>query len=79
METGLSVCIIVKNEEKNLEKCLSALAVFPFEIIVIDTGSTDHTVKVAKAYTRHVYEFPWCDDFSAAKIMQWKKRQMIWF
>lgn len=67
LETGLSICIIVKNEEKNLEKCLSALAVFPFEIIVIDTGSTDHTVKVAKAYTRHVYEFPWCDDFSAAK------------
>ncbi len=66
-ERKLSVCIIVKNEEENLKKCLLALLAFPFEIVVVDTGSVDRTVEVAKTYTQHVYDFVWCDDFAAAK------------
>ena len=66
-ERKLSVCIIVKNEEENLKKCLLALLAFPFEIIVVDTGSVDRTVEVAKTYTEQVYDFAWCDDFAAAK------------
>ena len=66
-ERKLSVCIIVKNEEENLKKCLLALLAFPFEIVVVDTGSADRTVEVAKRYTEQVYDFAWCDDFAAAK------------
>ncbi len=66
-ERKLSVCIIVKNEEENLKKCLLALLAFPFEIVVVDTGSADRTVEVAKMYTEQVYDFAWCDDFAAAK------------
>lgn len=40
----ISVCIITKNESDNLEKCLSALASYPFEIVVVDTGSTDNSM-----------------------------------
>lgn len=63
----ISVCIITKNEAENLEKCLKALKPYPFEIVVVDTGSADRSVEVAKQYTDHVRQFAWIDDFSAAR------------
>lgn len=63
----LSICVITKNEEKNIARCLSCLKPYNFEIIVADTGSTDRTKEVALQYTSHVYDFLWCDDFAAAK------------
>ncbi len=63
----LSVCIITKNQEENLERCLSALSGYGFELVVVDTGSTDRTVEVAKRYTDRLFSFDWQDDFAAAK------------
>lgn len=63
----LSVCIIAKNEEENIAHCLESLKPYDFEIIVADTGSTDHTKEIALRYTDKVYDFAWCDDFAAAK------------
>ncbi|MCD7725599.1 MAG: glycosyltransferase family 2 protein [Clostridiales bacterium] len=63
----ISVCIITKNEEKNLAKCLAPLTPYGFEIIVVDTGSTDRTREIALQYTDKVYDFQWVDDFSAAR------------
>ena len=63
----LSVCIITKNEEHNLARCLKSFQNTGFELIVADTGSTDQTKKIAAEYTENIYDFPWCDDFSAAK------------
>ena len=63
----LSVCIITKNEEKNINLCLRCLKTYGFEIIVADTGSTDRTREIALQYTEKVYDFPWCNDFAAAK------------
>lgn len=63
----LSVCIITKNEEKNIARCLKCLKPYGFEIIVADTGSTDRTREIALQYTEKVYDFPWCNDFAAAK------------
>lgn len=63
----ISVCIITKNEAENLEKCLSALKPYPFEIIVTDTGSCDSSKEIAKQYADKVLDFTWCDDFSAAR------------
>ena len=65
--TDLSICIISRNEEQNIQKCLRALAPMQCEIIVTDTGSSDNTLKIAAKYTRQIYQFPWCDDFSAAR------------
>lgn len=64
---NISVCIIAKNEEKNIRRCLESLKPYPFEMIVVDTGSWDRTKEIAFQYTRHVYDFVWCDDFAAAK------------
>ena len=62
----LSVTLICKNEENNLKRLLPQLK-FADEVVVVDTGSTDNTVSVAKKFTEKVYEFKWCDDFSKAR------------
>ena len=63
----LSQCMIVKNEEKNMEKALSWAKPIAFEQIVVDTGSTDKTVEIAESMGAKVFHFEWIDDFSAAK------------
>lgn len=63
----LSQCIIVKNEEKNIRTALEWGKGIVFEQIVVDTGSNDQTVEIAKEMGAKVFSFPWKDDFSAAK------------
>lgn len=63
----ISVCIITKNEQDNLEECLSRLMPYDFEIVVVDTGSTDDSKNIALKYTNNVYDFQWINDFSAAR------------
>lgn len=63
----ISVCIITKNECENLDICLERLSHYPVEIVLVDTGSTDDTKKVAAKYTENIFDFVWCDDFSAAR------------
>lgn len=63
----ISICMIVKNEEKNIEKCLKKIVKYGYEIIVVDTGSKDRTKDIACKFTDNVYDFQWCDDFSGAR------------
>lgn len=70
---SLSVCLIVKNEEATISRCLNCAAKFADEIIVVDTGSTDGTVEEAKKFTDGIYFFNWCDDFSAARNFAFDK------
>ena len=64
---NLSICIITKNEQENIERCLKSLMPYEMEIIVVDTGSTDNTKDIVQRYTDKVFDFEWCDDFAAAK------------
>lgn len=63
----LSLCMIVKNEESNLTRCLESVEDFVDEMIVMDTGSTDRTVEIAQEFGAEVPSFPWCDNFSTAR------------
>ena len=63
----ISFCMIMKNEEKTLERMFQSIQGKVDEIIVVDTGSTDNSVEIAKRYTDNVYFFEWCDDFSKAR------------
>ncbi|MGE5632536.1 MAG: glycosyltransferase [Caulobacteraceae bacterium] len=63
----VSLCMIVKNEEKYLEKCLKSVQGKVDEIIVVDTGSTDATIEIAKKYNAVIKHFDWIDDFAAAR------------
>ncbi|MGO5067005.1 glycosyltransferase [Clostridium sporogenes] len=74
----ISLCMIVKNEETNLGRCLSSVHDLVDEIIVVDTGSTDKTVEIAKKYNAKVHYFPWCNDFSAARNESLKYASKDW-
>ena len=63
----LGLCMIVKNESAVLARALKSAAPFADEIVIVDTGSTDDTVAVARMFTDKVYSFKWVDDFSAAR------------
>lgn len=63
----LSVCLIVRDEELVLGRCLNCVLKFADEIIVVDTGSCDNTVEQARKFTSNIFFFDWCDDFSAAR------------
>ena len=63
----ISLCMITKNEEKNLADCLNSVKDIADEIIIIDTGSTDKTKEIAKKFNAKVIDFKWVDDFSAAR------------
>lgn len=63
----ISVCIIGKNEEKCIERCLKAITTLGLPIVYTDTGSSDHTVDIAAKYTDLLYHFEWCSDFSKAR------------
>jgi len=63
----LSVCMIVRDEEKMLGQCLKSVKGLTEEIVILDTGSEDNTVRVAKDFDAKVFHFTWCDDFSAAR------------
>ncbi|NBD26707.1 tetratricopeptide repeat-containing glycosyltransferase family 2 protein [Paenibacillus glycinis] len=67
MNKLISACMIVKNEEKVIERCLSSIKEYVDEIIIIDTGSTDRTREIASAFTNHIYDFEWINDFAAAR------------
>ena len=63
----ISLCMIVKNEEDTLERCLSCVNGIADEIIVVDTGSSDRTKEIAARFTDLVFDYEWKDDFGAAR------------
>ena len=68
-----SLCMIVKNEEKVLARCLDSVKDLAEEIIIVDTGSTDKTKEIAAQYTSKIYDFTWIGDFSAARNFAFSK------
>lgn len=75
---NISLCMIAKNEEKKIGRSLEASSKLGIEIIVVDTGSTDATKEIAYKYTDKVYDFQWCNDFSAARNFSISKASNDW-
>lgn len=74
----ISLCMIVKNEENTLSRCLNNIKDKVDEIIVVDTGSTDRTKEIAKKYTDEIFDFKWCDDFATARNFSISKAKNDW-
>lgn len=70
---SISLCMIVKNEEQVIERCLNSVRDIVDEIIIVDTGSLDNTKKIAKKYTDNIYDFKWIDDFACARNFSFSK------
>lgn len=73
MSKSISLCMIVKDEERYIERCFRSVQGIVNEIIVVDTGSTDATIEIAKKYDAKVFDFVWNDDFSAARNFSLEK------
>lgn len=78
MEKGISLCIIVKNEEKNLEKCLNSVKNLVNEIIILDTGSIDKTKEIAREFTGKLFDFKWNNNFSDARNFSISQASKEW-
>jgi len=72
----ISLCMIVKNEERHIARCLDSVAGLVEEIIIVDTGSTDRTVEIASNYTSKIFSYQWKDDFSDARNNSFSKASM---
>jgi len=75
---SVSVCMIVKDAQGTLYRCLESVKPIADEIIVCDTGSRDRTMEIAREYTEQVYEIPWDDDFSRARNRSIEKAMGDW-
>lgn len=78
LSNTLSLCMIVKNEEKNLSRCLESVKDMVDEIIIVDTGSTDRTVEIAKSFEAKVFHFKWTNSFSEARNESLKYATKDW-
>lgn len=75
---SISLCMIVKNEAENLAACLASVGDLADEIIIVDTGSTDNTVEIARSWATQFKHFTWIDDFAAARNESIKEAQGDW-
>ena len=69
----ISLCMIVRNEEEVIERCLKSICDLVDEIIIVDTGSTDKTKQIVSKYTDKIYDFEWVNDFAKARNYSFSK------
>ncbi len=74
----IALCMIVKNEAQHMGRCLMSVHGLADEIIVVDTGSDDSTRELAEVFGAQVYDFPWGDDFAAARNFSLSKASAGW-
>ena len=77
-DLSLSLCMIVKNEECNLERCLASVQGLVDEIILVDTGSSDRTLEIAKAHGAKIFYHTWEDNFSLARNVSLEPASENW-
>lgn len=75
---GISACIIAKNEEDTIQRCLDSLKNAVDEIILVDTGSEDNTIELSKLYGAKIYHHPWNQDFSEVRNVSLEKAKEEW-
>jgi glycosyltransferase involved in cell wall biosynthesis len=74
----IALTMIIRNEESNLPRCLESVKNVADEIIIVDTGSTDNSIEIAKKFNAKIYNFVWANDFSAARNKALELVQSEW-
>lgn len=75
---SVSLCMIVRDEEEHLPEALNSVKDLVDQIVIVDTGSKDATVDIAKSYNAEIYNFEWIDDFAAARNESLKHAKSDW-
>jgi tetratricopeptide (TPR) repeat protein len=75
---SISLCMIVRDEAETLGRCLAAAAPHVDELVIVDTGSRDATIDIARSFDARLAHFPWCDDFSAARNQSLALARTTW-
>lgn len=78
---SISLCMIVRNEEEVIGRCLESVKDIVDEINIVDTGSTDNTKQVVAQYTDRIFDFKWIHHFAAARnfsFQQATKDYILW-
>jgi len=78
LRSGLSCCMIVRNNEQTIEAAVKSIIAWVSEVIVLDTGSTDKTPEICRRLGCRVYHFPWPDSFSVARNESLKYARCEW-
>ncbi len=78
MKHGISLCMIVKNEAHRIQECLDAIKGLVDEMVVVDTGSTDQTIALAKQSGAKVFRFKWENDTASARNFGLRKAKYEW-
>lgn len=76
--TSVSLCMIMKNEQDNLPRCLKSLKPVVDEVILVDTGSADRSREIGEMFGARLFEFPWNGDFSAARNVSLEHAKGNW-
>src|SRR5262245_26664205 len=78
MATGISLCMIVKNERKWIQGCLASVKSIVDEIVIVDTGCTDDTIALAKPFNPTVIPYQWRNDFADARNVSLSAARTPW-
>jgi tetratricopeptide (TPR) repeat protein len=78
LRDGVSLCMIVKDEERHLARCLASVRPIVQEVVVVDTGSSDRSREIARAFGARLYDYPWQNDFAAARNRALAKAGCRW-
>lgn len=71
-------CLIVKNEEETVERCIKSILPIIDELIIVDTGSTDRTIEIVRKYTNHIHFYQWNDNFAEVRNFAISKATKEW-
>ncbi|MBW1802379.1 MAG: glycosyltransferase family 2 protein [Deltaproteobacteria bacterium] len=74
----LSLCMIVKDEEEYIGRCIESVQELVDEMVIVDTGSSDNTIKIASGLGASVYHAPWENDFSRSRNISLDKSRADW-
>lgn len=74
----ISACMIIRDESIYLKDCLNSIKGLADEVIIVDTGSKDNSINIAREFTDKIFKFEWCDDFSKARNFSISKATHPW-